>query len=176
QAKNIALKIEMYNKNIKYNVKKASKTLLHKTFYPIDKDVNITQLTEVFENLKLRHVMSNLMDELEKVKTICFVCQEIDHIVYNCLNKRYQDKGELTKEREDNQMVKRINIYFFELMDKLYQSIRSTLIKNRSDVVECLKVKIDLEVKIFNMSNTQKCHYVEPDQVPNKKEKVVNNN
>ncbi|CAG8804476.1 35003_t:CDS:2, partial [Racocetra persica] len=70
KAKEIALNTEIYNKNIEYNIKKATKTLSQEASLSDNKNVKITQLTEAFENLKLYYVMECLSNKLEKVKKI----------------------------------------------------------------------------------------------------------
>ncbi|CAG8584971.1 5424_t:CDS:2 [Dentiscutata erythropus] len=159
----------MYNKNIEYDMKKANKTLLQETPQSDKENIEVAQLTEAFENLKLCRMMDCSLNELEEVKKMvnkltktvndvmkslrsrrnsesrrCFTCQKIGHISCNCPNKQ-QDKGGIVKEKE-------------------------------SIVEDCLRIEIDSDHAVFDIKPLEKWHYIEVENTHNKKEKTVSKN
>ncbi|CAG8742318.1 14671_t:CDS:2, partial [Racocetra fulgida] len=161
------LQIEMYNKNIEYDVKKATKILLQKTPQSNKEDAKMTQLTEVFENLKLRHVMNSSSNEIEEVKNIvnkliktvndvtrrlksqrksesrkCFMYQEVGHILRNCPNKQRR-RGKLSKGKGAEQTVEKTDVQFSEYVNNQENRPARKIIEEKGSTAKnCLKIEV----------------------------------
>ncbi|CAG8531916.1 1303_t:CDS:2 [Dentiscutata erythropus] len=103
----------------------------------------------------------------------CFMCQKIGYISHNYPNKQ-QVKGETSKEKESEQMIKWTDMHFFEFINNQeHQSVRKglgdeSLVDNNDD-------ELSDEGDIFMVRKLDKVE-IEKSGVSNMLERAVNKN
>ncbi|CAG8507463.1 27488_t:CDS:2, partial [Dentiscutata erythropus] len=139
-------------KCIEYDVKKANKTFTQETSQSEKENIEITQLTEAFGNLKLYCIMDCSSNELEEVKKIIYKLTKI----VNDITKT-KDKDGLSKGREIEHPIKKTDIRFFEFVKNQKHQVIKKVVKEKDSIIKnCLRIEIKLVQELFNSSNSNK--------------------